>query len=50
MCNKNAELREAILLGRWERDLVLGSNVQLQTYTTVRIGNSANFAESRDIL
>ena len=45
---QNAELSGGNLLGRWERDLGSGSNVQLQTYYDRTNRKQANFAESRD--
>jgi iron complex outermembrane recepter protein len=46
--DQNAELSGGNLLGRWERDLGSGSNVQLQTYYDRTNRKQANFAESRD--
>ncbi len=45
---QNAELSGGNLLGRWERDLGSGSDVQLQTYYDRTNRKQANFAESRD--
>ncbi|HXN50921.1 MAG TPA: TonB-dependent receptor plug domain-containing protein [Candidatus Acidoferrum sp.] len=45
---QNAELSGGNLLGRWERELGSGSNVQLQTYYDRTNRKQANFAESRD--
>jgi len=45
---QNAELAGGNLLGRWERKLGSGSDVQLQTYYDRTNRNQANFAESRD--
>jgi iron complex outermembrane receptor protein len=45
---QNAELSGGNLLGRWERELSSGSNVQLQTYYDRTNRKQANFAESRD--
>jgi iron complex outermembrane recepter protein len=45
---QNAELSGGNLLGRWERELRSGSNVQLQTYYDRTNRKQANFAESRD--
>ena len=45
---QNAQLSGGNLLGRWERDLGSGSNVQLQTYYDRTNRQQANFAESRD--
>src|SRR5467141_2101872 len=45
---QNAELSGGNLLGRWERELGSGSNLQLQTYYDRTNRKQANFAESRD--
>src|SRR5467141_3307339 len=45
---QNAELSGGNLLGRWERELGSGSNIQLQTYYDRTNRKQANFAESRD--
>jgi iron complex outermembrane recepter protein len=45
---QNAELSGGNLLGRWEREVGSGSNVQLQTYYDRTNRKQANFAESRD--
>src|SRR6266849_265758 len=45
---QNAELSGGNLLGRWERELGSGSNVQLQTYYDRTNRKQSNFAESRD--
>ena len=45
---QNAEVSGGNLLGRWERDLGSGSNIQLQTYYDRTNRKQASFAESRD--
>src|SRR5258708_7260330 len=45
---QNAELSGGNLLGRWERDLGSGSNVQFQTYYDRTNQKQANFSHSRD--
>ncbi|PYY12445.1 MAG: hypothetical protein DMG69_01195 [Acidobacteria bacterium] len=45
---QNAELSGGNLLGRWERELGSGSDIQLQTYYDRTNRKQANFAESRD--
>jgi iron complex outermembrane receptor protein len=45
---QNAELAGGNLLGRWDRELGSGSNIQLQTYYDRTNRKQANFAESRD--
>jgi iron complex outermembrane recepter protein len=45
---QNAELSGGNLLGRWERKLGSGSDIQLQTYYDRTSRKQANFAESRD--
>ena len=45
---QNAELSGGNLLGRWERELGSGSNMQLQTYYDRTNRKQPNFDESRD--